>query len=348
MERLHKSRGADGQGRSCARWAELLLEYLDRFLEIPPDRPEEQPVRAALREALEKLGHWDAVTALTCGAGIHPAAPSLRLLREFVRDNLIAIPSRKGHYLLDGVTISALRPGRAIPFKIIYVLGLGAGKFPREDSRTTLDLREQSVPAPDLGRQAFGETILAARQKLYLSYVSQDLQKQEEFQPCALVNELRSYVEQNILSAPGAAPVQFKTAVIPLKGSSRKYIEAQSGEPWTDLPGRNYSIHDNLLALSEHLAELDTAEGNGWAYAAQVQNKRRELAQQFAPAQKAGLEKQTGEAPVRGWTLRELERFLLNPVEAALRRQFKFFDDGRGRPCSGGGRAFHRRASVRL
>ena len=43
-------------------------------------------------------------------------------------------------FLTGGVTFCALKPMRSIPFRVICVLGLNDGVFPRSDARLAFDL----------------------------------------------------------------------------------------------------------------------------------------------------------------------------------------------------------------
>ena len=47
----------------------------------------------------------------------------------------------RGHYLAEGVTVSSFQPMRPIPFKAVFLLGMGEGLFPTPYHRDTLDLR---------------------------------------------------------------------------------------------------------------------------------------------------------------------------------------------------------------
>src|SRR5206468_2943925 len=76
---------------------------------------------------------------------------------------------------------SALQPLRPVPFEIIYVLGLGEGQFPGSSVLPGLDLRARcrcdgDILLPETNRFLLLESLLAARQKVYLLYNSRDVQ----------------------------------------------------------------------------------------------------------------------------------------------------------------------------
>jgi len=95
--------------------------------------------------------------------------------RSFVQDQIAHFPGRRGQLLTEGVHCSSLRPLRAIPFRVIAVLGLDEGAFPRRDAAPSFDLGRfedgnEALSAPSLDRYCFWETVMAARDLLYLSY----------------------------------------------------------------------------------------------------------------------------------------------------------------------------------
>jgi len=52
------------------------------------------------------------------------------VVREAVRGALDAVPERQA-FLLGGVTFCGLVPQRSIPFRVVCLLGMNEGEFPR-------------------------------------------------------------------------------------------------------------------------------------------------------------------------------------------------------------------------
>jgi len=93
------------------------------------------------------------------------------------------------------VTFAPLRSGHVLPHGLVIIPGLDADAFPGEPSATTLDLlsRRRIVGDPDSaadGRHAFLLALLAARDRLVLSWRSRDIQKDEPRDPSTVVLEL--------------------------------------------------------------------------------------------------------------------------------------------------------------
>ena len=105
-------------------------------------------------------------------------------------------------FMIGQVTFCSMLPMRSIPFKIIAVLGLNDGEFPRQRQPLGFDLMSQSPP--QLGdrsrrgddRYLFLEALISARQALYLSYQGRNIKNNNEKQPSLVLKELMDYLSQ--------------------------------------------------------------------------------------------------------------------------------------------------------
>ncbi len=119
-------------------------------------------------------------------------------------DKILDLDNFRGSNFINGkVTFSSLVPMRSIPFKVICGLGLNAEKFPRIGRKTSFDLikREKKLGDRDekeTDRYLFLETIMSAEEKLYLSYISRDIRTNEEKPVSSAVEELISFIEDNV------------------------------------------------------------------------------------------------------------------------------------------------------
>ena len=86
-------------------------------------------------------------------------------------------------------------PMRSLPFKVICLLGLNDGDFPRNTKAAVFDLIAKHPQKGDRARRdddryLFLEAIISARDILYLSYVGRSIRNDDELAPSALVSEL--------------------------------------------------------------------------------------------------------------------------------------------------------------
>lgn len=97
--------------------------------------------------------------------------------------------------LRGGITFCSMVPMRSLPFKCVCLLGLNDGDYPRTTHAAAFDLIARHPRGGDRARRdddryLFLESILSAREKLYLSYIGKDIRKNETLAPSALLNEL--------------------------------------------------------------------------------------------------------------------------------------------------------------
>ena len=134
------------------------------------------------------------------------------------------------------MTFCALRPLRSLPFKVICLLGLHDQAFPRRDRLVEFDrMQAQWRPGDprtgDEDRYLFLETLLCARQRLYISYVGRDIRNNGERQPSVLVRELLDYVDRQYRLAGGGEKDKLSerlSTVHPLQPFSPRNYAAES------------------------------------------------------------------------------------------------------------------------
>jgi exodeoxyribonuclease V gamma subunit len=125
---------------------------------------------------------------------------SLSVVRDFLT-NHFSQPDPGRQFMVGQITFCSMLPMRSIPFKIIAILGLNDGEFPRQRQPLGFDLMASSKS--ELGdrsrrgddRYLFLEAIISARQSLYLSYQGRNIRNNNEKQPSIVLKELMEYLE---------------------------------------------------------------------------------------------------------------------------------------------------------
>ncbi|MBR7180132.1 MAG: exodeoxyribonuclease V subunit gamma [Kiritimatiellae bacterium] len=166
-------------------WAFVLGRLMDDLLAVPDDSALENDVRRHIVQSLNSLSSLP---------GEHGFEIPLAAVERFAG----GIACRKGGYLTHGVTIASLQPMRPVPFKQIFVLGLGADGFPGRTSSSTLDIRGSrwrlgDVSLPKINRYLFLETLMSARDRLVLTYPDRDIEKDARLYPAGIVRELEEF-----------------------------------------------------------------------------------------------------------------------------------------------------------
>ncbi|MEZ4340475.1 MAG: exodeoxyribonuclease V subunit gamma [Sandaracinaceae bacterium] len=176
-------------------WSRFAMAMMQSYLTATDERE-----AGALRRA---LGVAERLAALD----VDGTPVRWPIVWELLRGPLEELAGTRGQHLADGVVVSSLVPMRAIPFRVIFVLGLGEGRFPAADRRDSMDLRAVrrlagDVTPPERDRYTFLETLLCARDRLILSYVARDERTGEPLAPSVVVTELLDVIEDGYL--PGA------------------------------------------------------------------------------------------------------------------------------------------------
>jgi exodeoxyribonuclease V gamma subunit len=186
--------------RPLAEWLDFLRALVRAYLVVDEDDGAGRAVVAGFLAALDGLAD----------SGLGDAKVSYRVAALLAQRGLGALPSGRGHYLASGVTVASFVPMRAIPFRAVFVLGLGQDAFPRPPGLHELDLRAHDERPGDVdGRQQdlymFLETLLSARDHVRLSYVSRDEITGDELPASPALLQLRAVLQRGYLDAPALA-----------------------------------------------------------------------------------------------------------------------------------------------
>ncbi len=170
LSALAKWRSDSQRARPLSDWARDLSTWSERLLMADPFDTDEQAAKAVVdrcvadlsREAID-AGHTDAVAF----AAVRTAL--LGALDEHASDP---------PWFNGGVRFCGLVPQRSVPYRIVAVIGLNEGEFPRVRS-SALDLIEarprigDRLPVLD-DKYLMLEALMSARQMLHLSYLGSD------------------------------------------------------------------------------------------------------------------------------------------------------------------------------
>lgn len=160
-------------------WSELLLEYITALFgeEYEQEYVELVALVTELGETIAAYHHEDVSFQVIC-----------EWFGRFIKE------SRSSSGFLRGqLTFCSMLPMRSIPFRVVCLLGLNDGEFPKNDYQDTFDLMgasrvgDRSSRADD--RYQFLEAILAARTMLYISFVGQSIKTNEIVPPSVVVEE---------------------------------------------------------------------------------------------------------------------------------------------------------------
>lgn len=193
VECLLTWRGQLDRPRTPAEWGESAREMLSCFYAASDEA--DRLTLASLGEALQC---W----LETCDAAGFDEPVPLAVLREAWLNELDQ-PTLNHQFVSGGVTFCTLMPMRAVPFRVVCLLGMNDGDFPRRARQSDFDLlalpgmaRPGDRSRRDDDRYLMLEALLAARDKLYLSWVGRNVRDNSEQPPSVLVTQLREYLKE--------------------------------------------------------------------------------------------------------------------------------------------------------
>lgn len=139
--------------------------------------------------------------------------------------------SNEAGFLRGGITFCSMVPMRSLPFKMIGLIGLNDGDFPRNTKAASFDLIAKHPKKGDRARRdddryLFLEALLSARELLYLSFIGKDIRTDETLAPSTLLHELIDCVGE---MAGLSSEILFNQWIVyhPLQPFSRKYFQAR-------------------------------------------------------------------------------------------------------------------------
>ena len=171
---------------------------------------------------------------------------SLPLPLGIVRDHWLDAmdESRLSQRFMGGaVSFCTLMPMRAIPFRVVCLLGMNDGDYPRQQAPADFDLMAQPGQARpgdrsrrEDDRYLFLEALVSARDALYISWVGRNVRDNSALPPSVLVGQLRDYLAAGWYEAQDTAEerdagkrlLDAMTTVHPLQPFSRRYFGADA------------------------------------------------------------------------------------------------------------------------
>lgn len=180
-------RAFDGSERPASAWSEELAIRIDALFTVDRGDREGRAALEAIRAAIA------AIAAEPAAAGLDPVI-DYAVVRRVLEERLADVPARQP-FLAGGITFCGMVPQRAIPFAMIAVLGLDEGALPRRTVDGGIDPiasrpRFGDRDTRDDDRWLFLETLMAARERLHLSWIGRDERDGSVRSPSALLAEL--------------------------------------------------------------------------------------------------------------------------------------------------------------
>ncbi|MCK5828993.1 MAG: exodeoxyribonuclease V subunit gamma [Methylococcales bacterium] len=224
---------------SLNNWNHRFYYYADRLLSVKTQS--EQLERQQINEILEDL--TGKITS------VHTDDISVEVMIAWLESRVSESKSSNG-FLRGQLTFCSMLPMRSIPFKVIALLGINEGEFPKIDRNPTFDLIGQNFRPGDRSRRAddryqFLEILLSARQQLIITYRGLSLQNNDDIPPSVVISELVDVLENYY---------QLTDLITkhPLQAFSHHYFSENS-----ELFSYSKTNYDTAIALDENKQEVE-------------------------------------------------------------------------------------------
>lgn len=189
LEQLQRMSVEMGSAKSAQQWQACLVNFIEKlFVDSDNDNG-----LSIIGQAIESF-------ALYCQQAKYDGDIELSVVREYLNQHF-SQPDPGRQFMIGQITFCSMLPMRSIPFKVIAVLGLNDGEFPRQKQPLGFDLMAMSQAiAGDRSRRGddrylFLEALISARDNLYLSYQGKDIKNNNERQPSIVLREFINYLE---------------------------------------------------------------------------------------------------------------------------------------------------------
>ena len=190
VDTIAATRSGFSKPRSANDWKRWLIDRLEALLDTETTDAAELGAVRDLREAIAAFGneaaHW-----------LGDELIDFDIVRSAL-DAAIAEP-RAARAARFGITFCGMVPMRNVPHRVVCVLGLDAGEFPRRQPPAGFNLmRKHPRPGDRTIREddrfLFLESLIAARDVFYLSHVDRDAKSAAGNPPSPLVEELTGFL----------------------------------------------------------------------------------------------------------------------------------------------------------
>lgn len=180
------------QALTPAQWRERLLGLLAALFPA-------EPMNTAGQRALDRLRKLiDAFASQAEQAGFGQPVPPEVVRHHFA--SVLAQADTRAPLLTGGISFGRMVPMRLLPFRVICVLGMNDGEYPRRDPASglnrltaelgTADRRPGDRSLREDDRFLFLQLFAAAQDVFYLSYLGADPRDGSAREPSVLVSEL--------------------------------------------------------------------------------------------------------------------------------------------------------------
>ncbi len=219
-------------------WGQRLRRIADDLLFIDEDF-------SAQREALHDL-----FAKLESFTDFHQDTLSLGVIVSYL-DSMANEQRHSTGFLRGQMTFCSMLPMRAIPFKVIVLLGMNEGVFPKLDKNSAFDLLDNDFRKGDRSRRGderyqFLEILISAQERLIITYIGQSLKDNTAIPPSIVLAELQEVLHNHY----GVTANKLLTKH-PLQAFNQRYFATNNADDDTTL----FSYASKACDIAKHVQQ---------------------------------------------------------------------------------------------
>ncbi|WP_273393789.1 exodeoxyribonuclease V subunit gamma [Actinobacillus porcinus] len=245
------------QDHTMAEWQEILTALVDNFFALNSDN---QDTLLYIKDCIQSQADLLADIHFEQGINIDVMA---EVMAAKLDDNDNSLK-----FLVGKVSFCTLLPMRAIPFKVVCLLGMNDADYPRQQTPNSFDLMQYHRQKGDRFRRdddryLFLEALLAAQDYLYISYVGRSATDNQPLEPSVLVSQLLDYINDNAADEQKIAVQQHAMTIFSPENFSENH--RTFAKEWLPLANRQQQQPTDfaaqpLTAPKESIESIDFAQ----------------------------------------------------------------------------------------
>jgi exodeoxyribonuclease V gamma subunit len=251
IETLREIRDGMMQPRPLVGWSTWLRQRIDALFRDAVRDDAEAAALAALYRVVSTLQEQ------TDAAGIDTLLP-WSVMRDVMRAAIDTVSERQP-FLYGGVTFCGMVPQRSIPFRVVCLLGMNEGEFPRVIGDAGINRMLEKPRRGDRDtrnedRYLFLEALMSARRQLHISYIGTDVRSAKPRNPATPLAELLQLLDEQHALAGSDEQHWLRPWLVchPPQPFDRRYYQYENERDTDDV-----SRHDpRLFSFREVFAHL--------------------------------------------------------------------------------------------
>ncbi len=228
VDRLSEALDALSTPQPIAGWAASIATAADALTATTPGD-------AWQRTELQRLLD-DVIAGATAGGEVNATVLEPPEVRALLAERLAGRPTR-ANFRTGHLTVCTLMPMRSVPHRVVCLLGLDDGAFPRRTARDGDDL---ILDDPHVGdrdpraedRQLLLDALLAATDRLVVTYTGNDERTNIERPPAVPVGELLDAIDATVTTADARPTREHVVVRHPLQPFDPRDFAPSQGAGW--------------------------------------------------------------------------------------------------------------------